>query len=215
MKALDEIVDLMRKTTEIYLVRHGQSIHNLEERIAGQHDSRLTQLGFQDAQGVAVAIGRSDFDVVYCSDLLRAQQTAETICDHLKLNCPIKFSPLLRELDYGDFTEKPVSETFEFLNYKVAQGQRYPGGEGFIDLEERAQRFLFQLKRESAGSRVLVVSHAGSLRLLAMLFDPERRQEHLDRAYGNRFLGKVVLDANQELVSMEVIQNPRRNDSTV
>ncbi len=92
MKALDEIVDLMRKTTEIYLVRHGQSIHNLEDRIAGQHDSRLTELGFQDAQGVAVAIGRSDFDVVYCSDLLRAQQTAETICNYLKLNCPINFS---------------------------------------------------------------------------------------------------------------------------
>ena len=40
----------MRKTTEIYLVRHGQSIHNLEERIAGQHDSQLTELGFQDAK---------------------------------------------------------------------------------------------------------------------------------------------------------------------
>ena len=205
----------MRNTTEIYLVRHGQSIHNLEERIAGQLDSQLTELGFQDAEVVAAAIGRSDFDVIYCSDLLRAKQTAETICNYLKLSCPIKFSPLLRELDYGEFTEKPVSETFEFLNYKVAQGQRYPGGEGFIDLEGRAQRFLFQLKRESAGSCVLVVSHAGLLRLLVMLFDPKRRQEHLDRAYGNRFLGKVALDANQELVSLEVIQNPRRNGSTL
>ena len=97
----------------------------------------------------------------------------------------------------------------------MSQGQRYPGGEGFIDLEARAQRFLFQLKRESAGSRVLVVSHAGLLRLLAMLLDPKRRQEHLNRAYGNRFLGKVVLDANQELVFLEVIQNPRRNGSTL
>ena len=53
----------MRKTTEIYLVRHGQSTHNLEERIAGQLDSQLTELGFQDAKVVAAAIGRSDFDV--------------------------------------------------------------------------------------------------------------------------------------------------------
>jgi probable phosphoglycerate mutase len=205
----------MRNTTEIYLVRHGQSIHNLEERIAGQQDSQLTESGFQDARSVAAAIGRSDFDVVYCSDLLRARQTAEAIYDYLKLNCPINFSPLLRELDYGDFTEKPVSEAFEFLNYKVAQGQRYPGGEGFIDLEERAQRFISQLKRESSGRRALVVSHAGSLRLLAMLIDPERRQEHLERGYGNRFLGKVILDASQELVSLEVIQNPRRSGPTL
>ena len=89
----------MEKTTEIYLVRHGQSIHNLEERIAGQHDSQLTELGFQDARVMAAAIGRSDFDIVYCSDLLRARQTAETIRGFLKLNCPIVFSPLLRELD--------------------------------------------------------------------------------------------------------------------
>jgi len=205
----------MRKTTDIYLVRHGQSMHNLEERIAGQQDSQLTELGFQDARVVATAIGRSDFNVVYCSDLLRAKQTAETIFDYLKLNCPINLLPLLRELDYGDFTEKPVSEAFKFLNYKVDQRQRYPGGEGFIDIEERSQQFILQLKRESAGSRVLVVSHAGSLRLLAMLFDPERRQEHLDRAYGNRFLGKVILDANLDLVSLKVIQNPRRNGSTL
>ena len=111
----------------------------------------------------------------------------------------------------ANFTEKLVSEAFAFLNYKVSQRQRYPGGEGFVDLEGRARRFLFQLNRESAGSCVLVVSHAGSLRLLAMLIDPERRQEHLDRAYGNRFLGKVVLDANLDLVSLEVIQNPDRD----
>jgi probable phosphoglycerate mutase len=203
----------MGKITEIYLVRHGQSIHNLEERIAGQQDSQLTELGFQDARDAAAAMGRSDFDRVYCSDLLRARQTAETIREYLKLNCPISFSPLLRELDYGEFTEKLVTEAFTFLNYKVAQQERYPGGEGFIDLEERAQRFLSQLKRESAGSPILVVSHAGLLRLMAMLFDPERRQEHLDRAYGNRFLGKVILSDDQELISLEVIQNPDRTAS--
>jgi len=97
----------------------------------------------------------------------------------------------------------------------VAQQERYPGGEGFSDLEERAQRFLSQLKRESAGSPILVVSHAGLLRLMAMLFDPERRQEHLDRAYGNRFLGKVILNDDQELISLEVIQNPDRTASNL
>ena len=205
----------MRKITEIYLVRHGQSIHNLEERIAGQHDSQLTELGFQDARLVATAIGRSDFDMVYCSDLFRARQTAETIRKCLKLDCPILLSPLLRELDYGEFTEKPVTETFAFLNYKLSQQQCYPGGEGFMALEARAKRFISELRLELAGSHVLVVSHAGLLRLMAMLFDPERRQEHLDRAYGNRFLGKVILNDDQELISLEVIQNPDRTASNL
>jgi len=64
-------------TTEIYCVRHGQSIHNQQQTIAGQLDSELTPLGFEDARSVAAAIGRRDFEIVYCSDLLRARQTAD------------------------------------------------------------------------------------------------------------------------------------------
>jgi broad specificity phosphatase PhoE len=201
---------LIGETIEIYLVRHGQSLHNVEDRIAGQNDSELTELGFQDARNVAAAIRRSDFEIVYCSDLLRARQTAETIRDFLKLECPIVYSSLLRELDYGEFTEKPVSEAFSFMNYKVSQKSRYPGGEGFIDLEDRARRFISQLKLSSSSKRILIVAHAGSIRVLAMLFDPERRQEHLSRTYGNRFIGRVTLNGDEKLVSLQVIQNPDR-----
>ena len=196
-------------------MRHGQSIHNLEDRIAGQNDSQLTELGFQDARSVAAVIGRSDFDIVYCSDLLRAQQTAETIRDYLKLDCPMVRSSLLRELDYGEFTEKPVSEAFSFMNYKVAQESRYPGGEGFIDLEDRARRFISQLKLDSSNRCILVVAHAGFIRVMAMLFDPERRQVHLNRTYGNRFLGRVTLNGDERLVSLQIIQNPDRAVSSL
>jgi broad specificity phosphatase PhoE len=198
------------KTTEIYLVRHGQSLHNKEQRIAGQLDSELTELGFEDARQVARVINRSDFDIIYSSDLLRARQTAETIIEALDLKCPVRFSPLLRELDYGEFTEKSVEETFLFLNYKHAQQQRYPGGESFLDLQARLEQFIRQMMQAPAGRRILVTAHAGSIRLIAMLIDPARWQEHLQRAYGNRFLGKVMLDENGRLISFEVSQNPER-----
>ncbi|MFN8005519.1 MAG: histidine phosphatase family protein [Terriglobia bacterium] len=201
--------------TEIYLVRHGQSIHNLEERIAGQQDSYLTALGIQDASDVASSIGRSDFDVIYCSDLLRARQTAEAIRETLTLTCPMVLSPLLRELDYGEFTEKSVTDAFAFLNYKLEPQRRYPGGEGFLDLEARVERFLMQLKQESGGRRILVVAHAGTLRLILMVCDPAQRQLHLERGYGNRFLGKVVFNSDEKLRSVEILQNPARNQSTL
>ena len=198
----------MTSTTEIYLVRHGQSLHNQEQRIAGQLDSQLTELGFEDARSVARAIGPVSFDVIYCSDLLRARQTAEAIIETLQLNCPIHFSSALRELDYGEFTEKSVEETFRFMNYKQEQQLRYPTGESFQDLEVRVGRFVRQLLEESAGRRILVTAHAGSIRLMAMLLDTQRRQEHLDRNYGNRFVGRAELSGS--LSSFEVIQNPER-----
>src|SRR5262245_35704136 len=197
-------------STEIYCIRHGQSIHNQQQTIAGQLDSELTALGFEDARSVALALGRRDFEIVYCSDLLRARQTAETIMDTLQLRCPIRYSALIRELDYGLFTEKSVTDTFSVLNYKRVPDQRYPEGESFNDLQERVQKFLSQLFHVSAGKRILVAAHAGSIRLIAMLLDPLHRQEHLDRAYGNRFVGKAVMDGDNRLVPFEVLQNPER-----
>jgi broad specificity phosphatase PhoE len=197
-------------TTEIYCVRHGQSIHNQQQTIAGQLDSELTPLGFEDARSVAAAIGRHDFEIVYCSDLLRARQTAETIMNTLELSCPVRYSPLIRELDYGRFTERTVEETFKILNYKRVPDQRYPEGESFNDMQGRVRQFLSQMLDESAGKRILVAAHAGSIRIMAMLLDPAHQQEHLDRAYGNRYIGRAVLDGSNRLVSFEVLQNPER-----
>jgi probable phosphoglycerate mutase len=197
-------------TTEIYCVRHGQSIHNQQQTIAGQLDSELTPLGFEDARSVAAAIGRSDFEIVYCSDSLRARQTAETIMNTLQFSCPVHYSPRIRELDYGRFTEKSVEETFKILNYKRVPDQRYPEGESFNDMQARVREFLTQLVDESAGKRILVAAHAGSIRIMAMLLDPAHRQEHLDRAYGNRFVGRAVMDGGNRPISFEVLQNPER-----
>lgn len=197
-------------TTEIYCVRHGQSIHNLRQTIAGQLDSELTPHGFEDARSVAAALRGCDFDVVYCSDLLRARQTAETIMNALQLSRPMRYSPLLRELDYGCFTNKTVAETFQIINYKRVPEQRYPGGESFNDLQTRIGQFLSELQSVSAGQKILVVAHAGSIRLMAMLLDPARQQEHLERAYGNRFIGKAVLGDDGRVVSFEALQNPER-----
>ena len=138
----------MNKTTEIYLVRHGQSSHNQRQIIAGQLDSELTEQGFEDARSVAQAIGRSDFDVIYSSDLRRARQTAQSIVDTLNLTCPIFFTDLLRELDYGEHTNQPVAEAFRFLNYKAVEDRRYPGGESFQDLKKRVHQFIEQLRVE-------------------------------------------------------------------
>jgi broad specificity phosphatase PhoE len=195
--------------TEIFLVRHGQSVHNKQEIIAGQLDSELAEQGFVDARSVAEAIGPQHFEIVYCSDLRRARQTAEVIVEALRLACPLSFSPFLRELDYGQYTNRPVSEAFHFLNYKIAQDQRYPGGESFQDLKKRVALFLDQLRIEAKGKRVLIVAHAGSIRMLLMLLDEAHAQEYLGQTFGNRYVGRIVLGSGGEPVSYEVIQDGR------
>jgi 2,3-bisphosphoglycerate-dependent phosphoglycerate mutase len=194
--------------TEIYLTRHGQSIHNLRQTIAGQLDSELTARGFEDARFVADTLGRSDFDVIYTSDSHRARQTVDTIIDTLNLTCPVIPTPLLRELNYGEFTNRPVAETFRILDYKVIQDRRYPEGESFQDLEKRVAQFMEYLRTEALGKRVLVTAHAGPIRMLVMLFDSTNRQVYLGQPFSNRYIGRIILNPEGKLLSYTTVTNP-------
>src|SRR4030095_14294362 len=102
---------------------------------------------------------------------------------------------------------KTVEETFKILNYKRVPDQPYPEGESFNDMQARVREFLTQLVDESAGKRILVTAHAGSIRIMAMLLDPAHQQEHLDRAYGNRYVGRAVMDGGNRPLSFYVLQN--------
>jgi broad specificity phosphatase PhoE len=199
----------MSKVTEIYLTRHGQSTHNLRQTIAGQLDSELTARGFEDARVVAKSLERSDLDVIFTSDSRRARQTVETIIETLNLTCPVISTPLLRELNYGEFTNQPVVETFRILDYKVIQDRRYPGGESFQDLGIRVAQFIELLRAEALGKRVLVTAHAGSIRMLVMLFDPANWQSYLGQPFSNRYLGRVILNPEGKLLSYTTITNPK------
>jgi broad specificity phosphatase PhoE len=195
------------RETEIYLVRHGQSIHNEKQIIAGQLDSELTGQGIADAHSVARAIGRNDFDAIYCSDLKRARETAEIIVKTLNLTCPLSLSPLLRELDFGEYTNQPVSDAFHFLDYKVVQDRRYPAGESFQDMRKRIAQFVNQLHTEALGKRLLLVAHAGSIRMLLIVLDRGHREQYLTQTFSNRYLGKVLLGDKGEEFSYELIHN--------
>ena len=166
--------------------------------MAGQSPSFLTQQGQEDAKIVAQSLKKIQFDLIYSSDLLRAQQTAETIKKTLVLRCPMHTSVLLRELDYGEYTHRPVSETFAFFNYRESRNKRYPGGEGFEDLKRRTSLFVRKLCAESLGLNILVTAHAGSIRMLLSLFNLSSQDKCFNQLISNQFVAKVVLDKSGE-----------------
>jgi broad specificity phosphatase PhoE len=187
--------------TQIFLIRHGHSIHNQQHLIAGQLDSALSQQGIQDAAIVANFIANESFDVVYSSDLGRARETANIVIKTLGLVCPLHLDRRLRELDYGEFTNRPIDEARHYLNYRLSPETRYPGGECLIDMEARVRDFLTLLWAECAGKKLLIVSHVGPTRVLLGLLDPKQRQAHLLGSYGNRFLCKLKINEDHSLAS--------------
>ncbi len=88
---------------KLVLVRHGQSIWNLENRFTGWTDVELSKKGIEEAKNAGLLLKEKGytFDVAYTSYLKRANDTLDYILKELNLNIPIKYSWRLNERHYG------------------------------------------------------------------------------------------------------------------
>lgn len=91
-------------STQLVLLRHGQSTWNLENRFTGWHDVGLTPQGETEAERAANLLreGGFDFDVIHTSLLKRAILTANRVLEGLdRLWLPVRRSWRLNERHYG------------------------------------------------------------------------------------------------------------------
>src|SRR5207237_3775527 len=91
-----------RPMPTLVLVRHGQSLWNLEDRFTGWVDVPLTDVGREEARLAAHKLGGITLDVAYTSALTRAQDTLKIILETLGLNLPVIRDQALNERHYGD-----------------------------------------------------------------------------------------------------------------
>lgn len=153
----------------LYLVRHGETVHNLEGRIQGHSDSPLTPLGIKQAEAAAARLASEKFDAVYSSDLGRAVATAEIIST--PHNLPVQTTELIREACFDKvqgMTQKEFEQKYPEDYRKWREDSvhyRPPGAETLESLISRCGEFLQMIsEKHSDGERLLAVVHGGSLR---------------------------------------------------
>lgn len=153
--------------TNLYLIRHGEAVSNVEPIIGGDKGCRgLTERGLAQAAALARRLERGEItaDALYASDLPRARQTAEAVAGALRL--PITFDPELQELRPGEADGMHVDEararfgTFErfFTEFYTPFA---PGGESWGSFIARASAALDRLIRTHRGQTVVAVCHGG------------------------------------------------------
>lgn len=156
--------------TLLTLVRHGQTDWNLDRRIQGSTDIPLNDTGRADARAAAAALAGADYDAVYASPLVRAQETARIISDELGLPAPA-LTLGMREREFGEGEGLKVDE---FLERWGDWTSVVPGAETLEQVRERAldslERIARASRRRSAprAESIIVVSHGGVLRSLLM-----------------------------------------------
>jgi len=156
--------------TLLTLVRHGQTDWNLARRIQGTTDIPLNDTGREDAHRAAAALAGEQYDAVYASPLLRAQQTAEIIAGELGLGTPA-LTRGLRERTFGDGEGMLVED---YLKTWGDWTSAVPGAETLDEVRDRAldslERIVQASRRRSAprAESIIVVSHGGVIRALLM-----------------------------------------------
>lgn len=156
-------------TRELILVRHGETLHNVNRITQGWSDSELSERGREQVLRLAERIQAMKPTALYSSPLGRAMSTAQAIADATGLE--IVQLDDLREMNYGDW------EGRAFLDIRVEDEDLYrrfiadedcpcPGGESHADVRRRMLRVFETIHSETVNSeRAVVVAHGTAIRI--------------------------------------------------
>jgi broad specificity phosphatase PhoE len=133
---------------------HGTTIDNKNGISSGWSDAELSEIGKRQSLDLKEMIKDKKFDVVFCSDLKRAVESAKLTFEGV---APIIQDLRLRECNYGKYNGKP-SKIVEPMQEKMIT-ERFPEGESYEDVKNRIVNFLNFLRQNYNEKIVAMVSH--------------------------------------------------------
>jgi broad specificity phosphatase PhoE len=149
--------------TQIYLVRHGETDWNRDQRLQGTIDTPLNRTGVAQARQLADRVRALTGATVVTSPLARAQHTARAIAR--RSHSALEVDPLLAEIDHGSWAGLTLPTIERACPGAVAGGHLQPdaldasGGETLAAAYRRASTMLQRLVSASRSAPVVVVSH--------------------------------------------------------
>jgi broad specificity phosphatase PhoE len=163
----------------LYLVRHGTTTMNVENRYRGRRDIPLDAQGYQDAVDAARRLSGEGLSAVYTGPLRRTIATAQIIADEARVP-DIRILHGLINVDYGAWegmtaSEARIYDPQAFDRYCVSPSTAVcPNGERLADAQQRMMDALELIGTRHCGEVVAAVTHAVLIRLAAV------RIEHIE-----------------------------------
>lgn len=155
--------------TTVYLIRHCQSMGNIQHRFQGRFDAAVSPDGEKQLALLGLRFRNEPLDAIYTSPLKRARATAEAIAQyHPELE--IREDPGLIEIDCGRMENLLLAEVAEQFPETARHWDEapdlchFPGGETMEQVYQRVNQALDRIIRENEGRKVAVATHGGVLR---------------------------------------------------
>lgn len=202
---------------KLVLVRHGQSLWNLENRFTGWVDVDLSEQGIKEAEeaGVRITSGDFNFKKAHCSRLIRAKKTLKIIMEALGTELPVWEDSALNERHYGELQGKNKDECREEFGadqvhiWRRSYDVPPPGGECLSDTAKRTLPYFreYILKDVKAGHNILVSAHGNSLRSIIMEIEQLSPEEILKVEIGTGVPYIYEIDSTGAMKSKTVLEN--------
>ncbi|MFH0948950.1 MAG: histidine phosphatase family protein [Candidatus Aenigmatarchaeota archaeon] len=160
---------------------HGTTTDNEQNLATGWSPGKLSELGIKQSKELGNLIADKYFDVVFCSNLKRA-------IDSAKLGFGNKYKIIhdkrLSEINYGDFTGK----SDEGFKMKMADyvDKSFPNGESYKDVEKRIVSFLELLKKKYDEKYIAIVAHQAPQLALDVIIKGKTWKQAIDEDWRKR-----------------------------
>lgn len=161
----------------LYLVRHGTTTMNVQNRYRGRCDVPLDAQGYQDAVDAARLLSSVGLAAVYSGPLRRTLATAQIIADEARVP-DIRILHGLNNVDYGVWEGMTAQEAAQydpvlFDAYKRDPDRAVcPAGERLTDAQKRMMEAIRLIGRRHPGEAVVGVTHAVMIRLACAAVAP-------------------------------------------
>ncbi len=154
---------------------HGTTTDNEKDLATGWLPGELSETGAEQAKKLGEQVAGTQFDVVFCSDLKRAVDSAEL---GFGGKYEIVQDARLRECDYGDMNGTSAAEFKDRMEDYV--DSPFPNGESYKDVEKRLASFVEFLRDNYDGKHVAIVAHQGPQLALDVLLRGKTWQQAIE-----------------------------------
>lgn len=150
---------------KLYLIRHGQTTGDVEDRFGGDYDDHLTDEGKSQSKVLADKLKNKNIEIIFSSPRIRAEETARILADTLKI--PLQTVENIRERNaYGILTGMVKSEAKTKYPKEFEEVKSYKnttaGAEEYKHFKKRILA-LFEEMTSGNQNTIAIITHGGPI----------------------------------------------------
>lgn len=146
---------------KLYVIRHGQTNWNIENRLQGQVESVLTEQGIEQIKRAKEKLKHIQFDYIICSPLQRCKDTVQIVNEDK--NIPVIYDERLKERSYGKLEGAYDTEIDIKMLWDIKSDYKDKNVESVNEFLNRVYSFLKEIENKYKNKKVLLSTHFGNM----------------------------------------------------